>query len=551
MKYFYLLAILSALTACSKDVALEGIQHNTSIVTEKEELLSNGDTLVTFINGVQVVKKRGEYILNGDIILTSEEINHLRNPFTRGAYFLDHCLWYDQTVYYSISPDFYEKDALRQAITYISNRTNIRFCERTIEPDYILFCNSSKNSSYVGRKGGEQVVNLYNQYLGVIVHEVCHALGMIHEHSRIDRDQYVTIHYDNIKDNMLYNFNIEYGTYNNSDFDFSSVMIYPSIVSDPNFAIDVNKPVMTQKDGSIFRAQRDGLSTGDIQALNRMYHIDKYQIVGEQYVAQQGTAEYMLTNSFGIKNINWEINPSNGAVIVAGQGTNKIKVLFNEIGYHTVNATITFTDSYPYYIRKAQNLSVYVSNLPMVSDIDLFKYFQGDGEYTLKATVVNGQDATVQWHCDGQAVIHDLPYPDDAIFLDEPQLFTAIDFYSVGTYNISCFATNAIGSGIYFTKSFNINDAKNTFFPLSLSPNPIPLGIEPVLEVNESGIIEKSDVHSNKKMEIVIYSDGKEVYKKTTFEKKVKLTLQKLKKGKYNIMVSTDGKSYVTTFDIV
>lgn len=52
-------------------------------------------------------------------------------------------------------------------------------------------------------------------------------------------------------------------------------------------------------------------------------------------------------------------------------------------------------------------------------------------------------------------------------------------------------------------------------------------------------------------MEIVIYSDGKEVYKKTTFEKKVKLTLQKLKKGKYNIMVSTDGKSYVTTFDIV
>lgn len=34
---------------------------------------------------------------------------------------------------------------------------------------------------------------------GNIVHEIAHSLGFFHEHSRPDRDDYVTVHWDNIE----------------------------------------------------------------------------------------------------------------------------------------------------------------------------------------------------------------------------------------------------------------------------------------------------------------------------------------------------------------
>ena len=42
--------------------------------------------------------------------------------------------------------------------------------------------------------------------VGVIQHEFLHALGLSHEHQREDRDNYVTIHWDNIEDGMARNF---------------------------------------------------------------------------------------------------------------------------------------------------------------------------------------------------------------------------------------------------------------------------------------------------------------------------------------------------------
>lgn len=55
--------------------------------------------------------------------------------------------------------------------------------------------------SYVGRKlQGHQELNLGENCnsLSVIIHEILHALGFLHEQSRKDRDSYVTINYGNI-----------------------------------------------------------------------------------------------------------------------------------------------------------------------------------------------------------------------------------------------------------------------------------------------------------------------------------------------------------------
>ena len=40
----------------------------------------------------------------------------------------------------------------------------------------------------------------------IVIHELLHAVGFAHEQTRPDRDQYVTIHYNNIQSGREHNF---------------------------------------------------------------------------------------------------------------------------------------------------------------------------------------------------------------------------------------------------------------------------------------------------------------------------------------------------------
>lgn len=54
-----------------------------------------------------------------------------------------------------------------------------------------------------GRVGDKQVLSLQRFGCvrhGIIQHEMMHTLGFYHEHTRSDRDQYVKINWDNVKE---------------------------------------------------------------------------------------------------------------------------------------------------------------------------------------------------------------------------------------------------------------------------------------------------------------------------------------------------------------
>ena len=79
-----------------------------------------------------------------------------------------------------------------------------QFCCLYVE----LKCNNLKMHFFscwsdLGRLGnGKQLVSLGKQCYsqGTAMHELLHTLGFYHEQSRADRDEYVNIHYDNIRD---------------------------------------------------------------------------------------------------------------------------------------------------------------------------------------------------------------------------------------------------------------------------------------------------------------------------------------------------------------
>ena len=99
---------------------------------------------------------------------------------------------------------------------------------QSMSTKYCLLC---RCSSYVGRKGGPQEVSINSKCdnKGHAMHEIGHALGLWHEHSRPDRDNYIRIIWDNIKEEKLMNFGIlssdEFST-PSVEYDLESIMHY-------------------------------------------------------------------------------------------------------------------------------------------------------------------------------------------------------------------------------------------------------------------------------------------------------------------------------------
>ncbi|KIL41159.1 hypothetical protein SD70_09005 [Gordoniibacillus kamchatkensis] len=136
--------------------------------------------------------------------------------------------------------------------------------------DYVLFVKGTGYSSFVGKQGGAQEINVPDNSPkpGKIMHEICHALGMFHEHTRPDRDTYVTYHPENVRDDSLKP-NFEKVTDPNvikpAAYDYGSIMHYSKVA----FAKTGTETLVPVQDKPI--GQRDGLSPIDIEGIIDFY----------------------------------------------------------------------------------------------------------------------------------------------------------------------------------------------------------------------------------------------------------------------------------------
>ena len=124
--------------------------------------------------------------------------------------------------------------------------------------------------SKVGRSGnGIQTINLHSTCIskGTTMHEILHALGFYHEHSRSDRDIYIVINNENIISDYTSNFEKQTNSESNGvSYDYGSIMHYSAYAfsKDPTSLKTIVAPEEI--------GQRDHLSEKDIFQLQLRNH---------------------------------------------------------------------------------------------------------------------------------------------------------------------------------------------------------------------------------------------------------------------------------------
>ncbi len=298
------------MTGCSNDPSVDEV--SVSAYQELDANAQSGETII-LKSGFAVTKVGNQYSM-GDVLLSEKQVKLLEEkgtiysdeteedamngvpmPMTSGLGGQhpsetsraigrapeEAMIW--SMVRYVIDPSlaFIQRYHLRDAIRNIENCTNVRFYNATGQPtvDSIYgfaypYVNVKDNPeseydsySSVGRLGGKQDLVLgCNASYAAVLHELCHACGMYHEHSRPDRDNYVSIYPSNMRAGASQNFQKITGRYyTKGGFDYNSLMLYDS----QKFSVE-NKPTITKKDGSLI-PEKDCLSEKDRAWLNYFY----------------------------------------------------------------------------------------------------------------------------------------------------------------------------------------------------------------------------------------------------------------------------------------
>jgi hypothetical protein len=236
---------------------------------------------------VDVLVINGKAYLDGDIYLgTTADLDTYQNSFQIQSVTNDFGRWPNGIVPFQILDGFTEaeRQTIIDGLNHIASLTHVCFRYRNNEADYIKFRKVTQQElgykggrSELGRVGGGQEIVISTDAVTnkTVRHEVCHALGLLHEQSREDRNSFVKILYDNIEFPYGLGNNFSQAVYTSSDigsYDFNSIMHYRHNA----FGKKVNGVQLSTIQKISAPKETDfgissSLSSGDIAGINSMY----------------------------------------------------------------------------------------------------------------------------------------------------------------------------------------------------------------------------------------------------------------------------------------
>ncbi|PRD32358.1 UNVERIFIED_CONTAM: nas-15 [Trichonephila clavipes] len=183
-------------------------------------------------------------------------------------------LWMDGVVPFKISNSFGSKGkgTIYLAMREIMMKTCIRFVPKKHYSNAFIFiepgigCRASIEKLLSGKITISRVCNSK----GIIIHELMHVLGFHHEHNRPDRDEYVKINWDNIKEGAYHHFQKlpeDLVQIANFSYDYDSIMHYGS----HRFSKNRGVPTIITLKKNVTIGQRKGLSQSDILKIVKLY----------------------------------------------------------------------------------------------------------------------------------------------------------------------------------------------------------------------------------------------------------------------------------------
>ncbi|XP_062893260.1 meprin A subunit alpha-like [Mobula hypostoma] len=213
----------------------------------------------------QINAESQRFLIQGDIAVVRER-NADKDPTKRWTFPIPYIL--------TDSLELNAKGIILHVFEQFRLKSCIDFKPYEGEKSFLSFKKLYGCWSFIGNNHNGQVLSIGKNCDSkpLVEHEILHALGFYHEHSRPDRDDYVSIWWNEIQPGKVSSFKM-YGddiiTDQNTPYDYESVMHYPPLSYNKNR----NVPTITTKIPAFndIIGQRLDFSALDLLRLNRMY----------------------------------------------------------------------------------------------------------------------------------------------------------------------------------------------------------------------------------------------------------------------------------------
>ncbi|XP_069544753.1 hatching enzyme 1.2-like [Brachyistius frenatus] len=262
---FWALALLLLSACCWADNRFEDLAEDAAEGLSVSELLERANS--------NLIRSADDPILTeGDIAIDTEAERNADPCTSRGCTWGK---WTDGKVYipYYITNHFNsrEKAIITRGLESFSSFSCIRFRpSSSSDRDWLSIESQNGCYSYVGRRGGKQVVSLARSgclYHGTVQHELLHALGFNHEQTRSDRDNHIKVLLQNVQSGMEHNFRKIATLNQGTAYDYNSVMQYHRYAFSKN-----NQPTMVPiPNANVNFGNAKEMSRSDIARLNTLY----------------------------------------------------------------------------------------------------------------------------------------------------------------------------------------------------------------------------------------------------------------------------------------